>query len=161
MDQGHLITGGAAFFQIDLMLHLVERFVGQAVFEDCRRYLMADQRPSQGPYVSVSALIAADPQLQKAELFVRRNIGSTLTIPDLAAASGLGARTFSRRLKTKANLTPIGFLQDLRISEAIRVAQTSQSTTEEIAHHVGYSDASALRRLIARKMGRGLDSFRQ
>lgn len=161
LDQAELITAGAAFSQIDLMLHVVTRFAGQAIQEDCRRYLMADQRPSQGPYVSVSALIARDPQLQKAELFVRRHIGSPLTVPEIAAAAGLGERTFARRLKAAANLTPIGFLQGLRITEAIRLAQSSTAPADEIAHRVGYGDASTLRRLVLRQMGRTLDSFRR
>lgn len=161
LDQGHLITAGAAFSQIDLMLHLVQRFAGQALAEQCRRYLMADQRPSQGPYVSVSALIASDPQLQKAELFAQRHIATPLSIADLAAAAGLGERTFARRLKAVANMTPIGFLQNLRVTEAIRLAQTSKASTDEIAHRVGYSDASTLRRLVSRQMGKPLDRFRQ
>ncbi len=160
LDQGDLITAGAAFSQIDLMLHLVERFIGIALAEDCRRFLMADRRQSQLPYVSVSAMIAADPALQQAELFVRRHIDQPLAVADMAAAAGLGERTFARRLKSRAALTPIAFLQSLRITEAIRLAQSSQITNEEIAHRVGYSDASAFRRLIKKRLGCGLDSFR-
>jgi len=161
LDQGDLITAGAAFSQIDLMLHLVERFIGFDLAQDCRRFLMADQRQSQLPYVSLSTLVAADPALQRAELFAKRNLGRALTVADLAGAAGLGARTFSRRLNSHARVTPSRFLQSLRLTEAIRLAQTSTFTTDEIAFRVGYCDASAFRRLIKRRMGRGLESFRQ
>jgi transcriptional regulator GlxA family with amidase domain len=161
MDQGNLVTAGAAFSQIDLMLHLVERFIGFDLAQDCRRFLMADQRQSQLPYVSLSTLVAADPALQKAELFAQRNLGRTLTVAEMARSAGLGARTFARRLNACAKVTPSQFLQSLRLTEAIRLAQTSTLATDEIAFRVGYSDASAFRRLIKRRTGRGLESFRQ
>ena len=160
VEDGRLITAGAAFSQIDLMLHLIERFAGFGIAEDCRRFLMADQRSSQLPYVSVATLVAGDPALQQAELYLRQNLAQPITVADMAAAAGLGQRSFARRLQKHAALTPTELLQSLRISEAIRLARSTRLPQEEIAHRVGYGDATALRRLM-RKRGMGtLDSYR-
>lgn len=160
VEDGRITTAGAAFGQIDLMLHLITRYAGAAIAEDCRRFLMADSRPSQHPYVSVATLVAGDPALQQAELYLRQNLAQPITVADMAGAAGLGQRSFARRLQKHAALTPTELLQSLRISEAIRLARSTRLPQEEIAHRVGYGDATALRRLM-RKRGMGtLDSYR-
>ena len=80
--------------------------------------------------------------------------------PDVRAALVDFQRSFARRLQKHAALTPTELLQSLRISEAIRLARSTRLPQEEIAHRVGYGDATALRRLM-RKRGMGtLDSYR-
>jgi transcriptional regulator GlxA family with amidase domain len=160
VDAGPVITAGAAFAQIDLMLHLIERFAGFALAEDCRRFTMSDSRPSQLPYQSVATLVATDPVLQRAEIFARRNLDQPVTVQDLSQASGLAPRTFARRMQKVAAMTPSVFLQTLRVTEAIRLARTSQLSSEQIACRVGYADATALRRTMRRRVGRSLESFR-
>lgn len=160
VEDGPLITAGAAFAQIDLMLLLVERYMGIALAEECRRYLLAEQRTSQLPYVSVAALVASDPQLQQAELFAQRHLGEALTTADLAQAAGMGLRSFARRLQRVAALTPIQFLQLLRVHEALRLARGQRLSGDEIAHRVGYSDATALRRVFLQHLGKSLEAFR-
>lgn len=159
-QDGDLITAGAAFAQIDLMLALIERFGGFALAEDCRRFTMADSRPSQLPYLSVATLVAGDPQLQQAELFLRRNITRQVDLSELANAAGLGARTFARRLSQKAAMTPTEFSQTLRVTEAIRLARTTTLPQGEIAHRVGYGDDTALRRVMLKRTGKTLEHFK-
>lgn len=158
---GDLITAGAAFAQIDLMLALVEQFGGFALAEDCRRFTMADSRPSQLPYLSVATLVAGDPQLQRAEIFLRRNISRQVDLAELAEAAGLGARTFARRLAQKAAMTPTEFCQTLRVTEAIRLARSGDLPQGEIAHRVGYGDDTGLRRVMIKRTGQTLESFRR
>ncbi|MBE1284296.1 MAG: helix-turn-helix domain-containing protein [Rhodobacteraceae bacterium] len=160
LRDGPLITAGAAFSQIDLMLVLIEQSCGTAIAEDCRRFLMADSRPSQLPYMSVATLVAGDAALQKAELFLRQNIHRQVSLEELAVAAGLGTRTFSRRLSRQTALTPSAFAQTLRVTEAIRLARSTSLGHDQIAERVGYADATALRRTMRRRTGRTLESFR-
>ncbi|WP_165759759.1 GlxA family transcriptional regulator [Falsiruegeria litorea] len=159
-QDGDLITAGAAFAQIDLMLVLIERFGGYALAEDCRRFTMADSRPSQLPYLSVATLVAGDQQLQQAELFLRRNISRQVDLAELAGAAGLGARTFARRLAQRAAMTPTTFVQTLRVTEAIRLARATTLPQSEIAHRVGYGDDTALRRVMLKRTGKTLEHFK-
>ncbi len=157
---GALVTAGASFAQIDLMLHLIETQAGYALAEDCRRFLLADSRPSQLPYLSVATLVAGDPALQRVELYLRRHIARQVPLAELAEAAGLGARTFARRLARVAGMTPGEFAQTLRVTEAIRLYRAGGLSLEQIAHRVGYGDATALRRVMTRRTGRRLESFR-
>ena len=160
VEDGNLITAGAAFSQIDLMLFLIERYAGSAIAEDCRRFLMADSRPSQLPYMSVATLVAGDPALQQAELFLRCNIRRQVSQGELAEAAGMGARSFARRLTRVTAMTPSAFAQTIRVTEAIRLARRSTLSHDEIAARVGYADSTALRRTMKRRTGRTLESFR-
>ena len=157
---GNLVTAGAAFSHIDLMLSLIEWFAGLAIAEDCRRFLMAANRPSQLPYMSVATLVAGHPALQKAELYVRHNLGRQISLAELADAAGLAPRTFSRWLSQATALTPSAFMQTIRVTEAIRWARSGTLNHEEIAARVGYSDATALRRTVRKRTGGTLESFR-
>ena len=160
IEDGNIVTAGAALAHIDLMHTLVERFAGIAVADHCRGYLVADQRRSQLPYTSTATLVAADPNLRKAEAFVRRNVREPIGTGEIAAAAGLGERTFARRLKAVAAMTPIRFLQGIRVTEAMKLARTTHLSNDEIADRVGYSDATSLRRVVKKQTGQTLEAFR-
>ena len=160
VEDGNIVTAGAALAHIDLMLHLVERFAGIAIAEGYRRFLVIDDRRSQIPYLSVATLVAAGPNLRKAESFVRQNIQTNIRSSEIALASGLGLRTFARRLAKVAAMTSIQFLQTIRILQAIKLAKTTRLANDEIAFRVGYSDATSLRRVVRQQTGHTLEAFR-
>lgn len=161
IQDGRIVTAGAALAHVDLMMHLVESLAGAGIADACRRYLVVDARSSQMPYTSTATLVAADPALRKAELFVRQNMSQPLSAAEIAAASGLGMRTFARRMGRVAGMTPNHFLQSIRVSRAVRLACTSARSNDEIAVSVGYSDATSLRRAVKRMTGMTLEEFRR
>ena len=79
---------------------------------------------------------------------------------DLAEASGLGLRTFARRLTKVTAMTPTQFLQTIRVLQAIKLAKTTHLTSDEIAVRVGYSDATSLRRVVRKQTMRTLEAYR-
>ncbi len=160
VEDGNLVTAGAALAHIDLLFHLVERFSGTAITDHCRKFLIVGSRQSQVPYTSIATLIASDPELRKAESFVHKNIHKKIEISDIARAAGLGARTLARRLESSTAMTPTQFLQRIRIMRAIRLAQTSRLPNDEIAARVGYSDATSLRRVVKKQTGKTLEAYR-
>ena len=160
IDDGGIVTAGAALAHVDLMLNLVERFAGAAVADHCRRFLVADDRRSQMPYTSTATLIASDPALRQAEAFVHQNIREPIGIGEIAAAAGLGERTFARRLNSVAAMTPTRFLQTIRVAKAMKLAKNTSLPNDEIAARVGYSDATSLRRVVKKQTGKTLEAFR-
>ena len=48
-------------------------------------------------------------------------------------------------------MSPIGFVQRLRVEAAVHLLRTTRLSLEEIGARVGYSDSNALRRLIRRE----------
>jgi len=160
IDDGSIITAGAALAHTDMMIHLIERFAGAAIAHKCQNFLMIDTRSSQGPYISTAIMVATDPALRKAENYISTHMKRIISAKDMAEAAGLGVRTFARRLKLVTGLTPIQFLQNLRVSRAIALADNKGLSSDEIASRVGYSDASSLRRVMKNTTGKTIGEVR-
>ena len=152
IESGLCLTGGAALAHADVMLAVVERLAGPPLADLCARYLLLDRRRSQRPYMILSALVAGDPQLVRAERWIRAHLAEPFYVADVAAAVGLGARTFARRLQRTCGLSPIRFIQRIRVDVAGELIAAGLSV-EAAAPRVGYGDATALRRVL-RKHGR-------
>jgi transcriptional regulator GlxA family with amidase domain len=149
--QGRVLSAGAVFAQADLALSLVSRFAGPSLARRCARVLLLDVHPSQAPYMAIGYLSTNDPCVQRAETWVRDHLADDFDIARLARRAGTSPRTLARRLAAAVGLSPIGFVQRLRVEAAVHLLRTTRLSLEEIGPRVGYSDANALRRLIRRE----------
>ena len=145
-----IATGGAAMAQMDLMLAVVGRFAGPSLARACANYLLLDGRRSQAPFMAITYLASQDPKMAKAEKWVRDNIARDFAIEELADAVALAPRTFARRVSATCCVTPIQFVQRIRLETARFLLETTRLPVEEIARRVGYAEPSTLRRLIRR-----------
>lgn len=127
---------------------------------ECTRYLVLDERRSQSAYVSAAGLIVGDPLLLKAKRYVQANMAEDITVGMLADTTGLAPRTFAHRLQAVAAMSPIEFVQKLRLSRAVDLALTTRLPGEQISRKVGYSDANALRRMMKKRIGKTIEMLR-
>jgi transcriptional regulator GlxA family with amidase domain len=148
---GPIITAGAAMAQIDLMLTLIARHAGPATADACARYMLLDNRRSQTPYVALGLLTATDERVARAEAWARPRLEHGIAVDQLAAAAALAPRTFARRLERVTGLSPVRFLQRMRMERAIELVHSTRLPLEEIARLVGYAEPSTLRRLFRRE----------
>jgi transcriptional regulator GlxA family with amidase domain len=153
VTDGPITTAGAALAQMDLMLTIVARHAGPRLADQCARYLLLDERRSQSRYMALGYLAAADERVARAEGWARERLAEGLTVDELAAAVGLSSRTFARRIGRVTGLSPVRFLQRLRVERAVELLETSRLPFEEIARQVGYAEPSTLRRLMGRNGG--------
>ncbi|MEH2592187.1 GlxA family transcriptional regulator [Bradyrhizobium sp. AZCC 1721] len=145
-----IATAGAAMAQMDLMLAIVSRFAGPGLAKACANYLLLDERRSQAPFMAIAYLAGQDPRIAKAEKWVRDNIARDFAIEELAAAVALAPRTFARRIAATCGISPIQFVQRIRLETARFLLETTRLSVEQIARQVGYAEPSTLRRLIRR-----------
>jgi transcriptional regulator GlxA family with amidase domain len=155
-----LATAGAAMAQIDMMLAIVAKFARPALADDCARYLLLDKRTSQAAFISITQLAAQDSRIARAESWIRAHIADDFTINDVASAVALTPRTFARRLEAVCGLSPVRFVQRIRIEIAKMLLETTRRSVEDIAQQVGYAEPSTLRRLLRRETQRPPLSFR-
>jgi transcriptional regulator GlxA family with amidase domain len=155
-----IATGGAAMAQMDLMLAIVRRFAAPSLAKACANYLLLDERHSQAPFMAIAYLANQDPKIAKAERRVRDNITRDFTVDELAEAVALAPRTFARRIAGICGVSPIRFVQRIRIETARYLLETTRLSVEEIARQVGYAEPSTLRRLIRRDTKHSPGHFR-
>ena len=156
-----VITGGAVFAQADVVLHLVGRFCGPSVARRCARLLLLDAHPSQAPYMAAQHVRSGDPTVEAAERWVRQRLAEDFDVELLADQLGVSPRTLARRMHAAVGLSPVGFVQRVRVGAAVHLLETSALSLAEIAPRVGYADASTLSRLIRRETGTSAREFRR
>jgi transcriptional regulator GlxA family with amidase domain len=152
VDEGSIVTAGAAMAHLDLALALIGREspeVGRRVAE----YLLVDARPSQAPYMAPSFLARADPLVERFERWARERLERGFTIAEAAEAIGSTERTLVRRVRRLLGRAPISYVQDLRIERAVHLLKTTDSSLEQVAFAVGYQNASTLGQLLRKKLG--------
>lgn len=156
-----VITAGAVLAVADLALHLVARYAGPAVARQTARVMLLDRRPSQGAYMALRHAQTDDAVVRRAERWARAHLAEGFDIATLACNAGASARTLARRLDEALGVSPIGFVQRLRVETAIHLLETSRLALDEISARVGYADANTLGRLVRRETGRSPREIRQ
>ncbi len=148
---GRIVTAGAVFAVADLALYLVGRFGGPALARETARVLLLDRHASQARYMAKHHLRTSDAIVRRAESWARAHLAEGFDIATLAKHAHTTSRTLARRLDAALGLSPIGFVQQLRVEHAINLLETSSLSMDEIATRVGYEDANTLRRLVRRE----------
>ncbi|GGB33224.1 hypothetical protein GCM10011505_13410 [Tistrella bauzanensis] len=150
VQDGAVTTAGAAMAQMDLMLAVIARHGGPGLAQDCARLLLLDHRRSQARYMAPGFMAATDDCIARAGAWARARLDQPFTINQLAAAMGMAPRTLARRMARATGLSPVGFVQRLRIERATELLDTTTLPLDEIARRVGYAEPSTLRRLMRR-----------
>jgi len=152
------VTAGAALAHVDLALWLIRR-LSPSLASATARYLLCDRRPSQAAYAIVDQIAHADPVVERFERWAREHLAD-FSMAEAARHVGASERTLQRHVRRVLGRSPIAYVQDLRVSRAIHLLQTSDASLDAIADEVGYSDGATLRSLLRRKTGRGLRALR-
>ena len=116
---------------------------------------------NQSRYAIMQHLSAEDFVIHKAEAWVREHIAQPFDISALAQALNLSPRTLARRAQAANGMSPIQFVQRVRVEVALNLSRTSSLVFADVAGRVGYSDAPALTRLIAKESGMTLAEIRR
>ncbi len=153
VDSGRAITAGAMTAHTDLALHVLRRLGGVALARSVSGIMLVDgARTSQRPFMSVQKDYS-EPLIQNAIAWMEKHLAQPVAINDLAEAMHTSYRTLNRRFVEVTGMTPLAYLQALKIERAKELLEVSNSDFETITEKVGYGDASSFRRLFKRATG--------
>ncbi|NOJ94750.1 helix-turn-helix domain-containing protein [Corallococcus coralloides] len=153
IESDGVLTAGSAFAHADLMLALVARVASPSLAHLVARYLVLDERVSQSRYMVMEHLRVSDPALRSVERFITANLGRQLTLAELARAAATSSRTLARRVQAGLGMTPLEFVQRVRVAHASHLLETTRDSVDDVAARVGYADAAAFRRVYRRYAG--------
>jgi transcriptional regulator GlxA family with amidase domain len=156
-DRG--VTGGAAMGHLDLTLWLIRK-TSPELATVVSRYLLADIRSLQAPYIIPNHLAQADPLILRFEKWARDHLKAGFSLPDAAGALATSARTLQRRCEAVLGKSPLSYFQDLRVERAQSLLHGSGLDLDAIAAEVGYVDGATLRTLLRERLGRGVRELR-
>jgi transcriptional regulator GlxA family with amidase domain len=163
VDDGDVITAGGLMAWVDLGLELVARFVHPALMRELGRVLVVDTAPREQRFYQsfIPRLDHGDDAILKVQHMLQRSYAEGMSVHALADAAHMSERSFLRRFDAATGLTPVRYLQRLRIQKACELFETSARPVEAIAHAVGYEDVSAFRKVFVRTMGLTPREFRR
>jgi len=153
------VTAGAALGHLDLTLWLIRK-ASPELATLVSRYLLADIRSLQAPYIIPNHLALADPLMQRFERWARDHLKEGFSLQDAAGALATSARTLQRRCQEVLGKSPLAYFQNLRVERAQSLLHGSGLDLEAIAAEVGYVDGATLRTLLRQRLGRGVRELR-
>lgn len=156
---GSITTAGAAFAHIDLATSIVHRH-SPALADLVSRYLLTADRLSQVRYAMPALLAESDPMIAAFERWVRDHMHRPVRVSDVAESLGVSERTLQRATSRVLGMSPVKFIQQIRLDRATVLLQTTDRSTSSIAAAVGYQNSSSLRRLARRRTGSTLAAIR-
>jgi transcriptional regulator GlxA family with amidase domain len=153
------VTAGAAMGHLDLALWLIRRASPELALV-VSRYLLADIRSSQAPYIIPNHLAQADPLILRFEKWSRDHLKKGFSLQQAADALATSPRTLQRRCEAVLGKSPLSYFQDLRVERAQSLLHGSGLDLDAIAAEVGYVDGATLRTLLRERLGRGVRELR-
>jgi transcriptional regulator GlxA family with amidase domain len=160
VKSGRCVTAGAALSHMDLALWLV-RGVSPQLASLTAKYLIVDSRTSQSVYALTDHLVHSDPIVQRFESWARSQLTRGFSLDDAAQAIGSSKRTLARRMHRVLGKSPLTYFQGLRVEHAVHLLKTGNTSVDEVAAQVGYSDGTTLRALLRRRLNLGVKEIRR
>jgi transcriptional regulator GlxA family with amidase domain len=158
-----LVSSGAASSWHDMVLHLIARYAGSAAAQEVAR-LFALQWHHDGltPYIVFEGKNDhGDADVHNAQQWLSKHFSVATPVEEMIKRSRLAERTFKRRFAIATGLTPIAYVQRLRIEDAKRRLERTDATVDEISWRVGYEDPAFFRRLFKRTTGLAPGAYRK
>jgi transcriptional regulator GlxA family with amidase domain len=162
-DRSDIVTSGASSSWGDLALYLIARRAGATVAQEAARFF-AFQWHVDG--LAAYALFRprtdhGDAVIADVQAWIDAHRAVARPVEEMRARSGMADRTFVRRFAAATGLTPIAYVQRLRVEEAKRRLERTDAPVERIAWEVGYEDPAAFRRLFRRLTGLAPGAYRR
>ena len=128
----------------DVMLHLVEQLFDETIANEVAKHFTHEIKRSYE-----SRLLGYlqhdthhDEQIIKVQEWLQDNYQQGIQFDNVAEQFKMSVRSLNRRFKTAANLTPLQYLQEIRIEHAKELLKQSNLAIAEVSYAVGYQDSS-------------------
>ena len=158
-----LVSSGASTTWHDLVLYLIARYAGATTAQEvARMFALQWHQDGLTPYIVFEGRTGhGDAEIESAQRWVRDHFSVANPVDEMIKRSRLAERTFKRRFVTATGLTPIAYVQRLRIEDAKRRLERTDAPVDEISWRVGYEDPAFFRRLFKRTTGVAPGAYRK
>lgn len=147
----------------DIMLHFVSQLYDPGIATEIAQHFTHELKPS-----FESQLLAKDQKnthndeaIIAVQEWLINHFQSNLLMSEVAARFGLSIRSLNRRFKQATGITPLSYLQALRLEHAKQLLKQSNLVIAEVADAVGYQDASYFAELFRKTNAITPNEYRQ
>ncbi len=105
--------------------------------------------------------VAESSALHEVVHWISENYQHKLSVSDLAAKAAMSPRNFSRRFSEETGFSPAKFIERIRVEQAMRLLEETNSPLESIASQCGISSAEQLGQIFSRVLKVSPKFYRQ
>ncbi|MFD6421758.1 GlxA family transcriptional regulator [Streptomyces sp. NPDC060198] len=155
VDDGDVLTSAGVAAGLDLCLHLVRRDHGTAVANDvARRTVVPPHRDGgQRQFIQRPVPETRFATTTAARAWALDRLDRPIQLRDMAERESMSVRTFTRRFREEAGISPGQWITQQRVEHARRLLESSGLTVDQIAHQSGFGTATSLRQHFQAALG--------
>ncbi|WP_428740205.1 GlxA family transcriptional regulator [Tenacibaculum sp.] len=154
-DENGIYTNGGAYSFLHLLMYLVEKFFDRETAIHCAKYFQIDlDRNLQAEFSIFNGHKKHnDNVILDAQTFMEENYQDKISIKKMSEEFGVSRRNFDRRFIKATGLTPLDYVQRVKIEVAKKSFENSRKSVNEVMYEVGYNDTKAFREVFNRITG--------
>ena len=152
---GNLYCTGSVNSLADLTVNFIQRYYSQDIAAHVERHFFHEIRRA---YEQDTSLLDPserhhDETIVQTQIWMQNNLDKEITFAQLADLFRMSLRSFNRRFKQATGITPLAYLQKVRMQTAKDLLQTSNLSITEIGYKVGFQDAAYFSNLFKKVHG--------
>ena len=147
-----LYTTGSLGGCFDALLEIIARERGDRFSQLCATHLLVADAQRLSPILP-GRRNHRDESILALQDWIEANHAEPLGLERMAAQAGLALRTLKRRFGAATGLSPIRYLQQVRVARAKKLLLATPLSIREIAYEVGYENVSFFVRLFRKEAG--------
>ncbi|GGR61672.1 MULTISPECIES: GlxA family transcriptional regulator [Streptomyces] len=155
IDDGDVLTSAGVAAGIDLCLHMVRRDFGSAVANEVARITVVPPHRDGGQAQYVQRPVP-DPQLATtatARAWALGRLHEPIQLRDMAAQEAMSVRTFTRRFREEAGISPGQWLTQQRVERARQLLESTGLSMDQVARESGFGTAQSMRQHLQAALG--------
>ncbi|NOH34471.1 GlxA family transcriptional regulator [Vibrio chagasii] len=162
IDDDDIITAGGLMSWMDLALFILTKYTTPTNTRNLGKYLVLDTGLREQRYYQsfLPNYAHGNDKIVSVQRFIQKNHHLPLTLDQLAEEAFMTRRTFIRQFTKSTTLTPINYIQHVRVQSACELLESSHKPVEQISYLVGYEDVNSFRKVFMKIIGLTPSRFR-
>ncbi|MFJ3791208.1 GlxA family transcriptional regulator [Kitasatospora sp. NPDC090091] len=147
VDDGDVLTSAGVAAGVDLCLHVIRRDHGAAVANRAARMCVVPpwRDGGQAQYIDRPVPEPTVASTTATRAWALEHLGEPLPLTRLAEHARMSLRSFTRRFRDEAGMTPVQWLTAQRLEMAKQLLETTDLSIDLVAHRSGFGTANSLR----------------
>ncbi|RYY01519.1 MAG: helix-turn-helix domain-containing protein [Gammaproteobacteria bacterium] len=160
---GNLYCAASVNSLADLTVHFIQRLFGKEIANHVERHFSHEIRRAYeaSGFFEQEYNRHPDEDITQIQIWLQDNYYREINMLQLAEKFGMSTRTLNRRFKIALGISPLQFLQEIRINIAKDLLKTSNLSISEIVEKVGYQDIGFFTTLFKKHMATTPVNYRE
>ena len=137
----------------DLMLHFIDQFFGESITNEVSRHFTHELKRSYESLILKQDQSSShnDEEIIEIQEWLALHYLQEIDFEELAASFGMSRRSLNRRFKLATSLTPVSYMQELKLQQAKTLLKDSNLTVAQVADRVSIADCSYFSSLFKKR----------